>query len=129
MAVLEELKHYAQSFLGNFPGKDAPVDPNTLLDLIRDTENVYKSSHPKSTFEKIMAWLQYGPTPLLPVIGELNRTRMALAEAVEWIQEARSFDGFCGDKAKVPLHEKAASSILAILAILEGERTRTIPKT
>ncbi len=57
--------------------------------------------------------------------GPWYRTGVALAEAVEWIEESRSFDCFCGDKTKVPLHEKATSSILAIL---KGEKKREIPK-
>lgn len=60
--------------------------------------------------------------------GPWHRTCVALAEAVEWIEESRSFDGFCGDKKQVPMHERALDSILAILK-RERKKVRENPKS
>lgn len=126
LVVLEELKAYAESVLGNFPGKDALVNPKTLLDLVHATENAYKYKQEpqKSVVDQIWEILNQGDHFAYKG-GPWHRATMALAEAVEWLErwgpeENASVVQFSSGVVEDLKH--------SILAILKGEKTGNLPK-
>ncbi len=121
-----DLKDYGASIKIRIGGNDAKfylVEESRIKELVSIAEKA--EAKPKSVLDQIMTWLYYGPDPPLEVIGELNRARMALAEAVEWIQKFRDYADAAGiEHGFKPTKE----SLESILAILKGEKTRNIPK-